>query len=138
MAMMVSLEHRLRAGSDEDVERRFFMHTLRYLTTSSGRQVEMEDWMVTSYEVEFGQEIGSGGLYVFSTPFRTLWCICSLLVSVSGQVFEGNWNKTKVALKVLVMEDGITPSSKVCLENDSFINAFDTHWYCSLFAMRSR
>jgi hypothetical protein len=67
MAVMVSLEHRLRAGSDEDVERRFFMHTLRYLTTSSGRQVEMEDWMVTSYEVEFGQEIGSGGLYVFST-----------------------------------------------------------------------
>ena len=67
MAMVVSLEHRLREGSDEDVERRFFMHTLRYLTTSSGRQVEMEDWMVTSYEVEFGQEIGSGGLYVFST-----------------------------------------------------------------------
>jgi len=67
MAMMVSLEHRLREGSDEDVERRFFTHTLRYLTTSSGRQVEMEDWMVTSYEVEFGQEIGSGGLYVFST-----------------------------------------------------------------------
>ena len=65
MAMMVSLEHRLREISDEDVERRFFAHTLQYLTTSSGHQVEMEDWMITSYEVEFGKEIGSGGLYVF-------------------------------------------------------------------------
>ena len=76
MAMVVSLEHRLREGSDEDVERRFFMHTLRYLTTSSGRRVEMEDWMVTSYEVEFGQEIGSGGLYVFSTfPYSEVYLL---------------------------------------------------------------
>jgi hypothetical protein len=67
MAMMVSLEHHLRERSDEDVERRFFPHTLQYLTTSSGHQIAMKDWMVTSYEVEFGQEIGSGGLYVFST-----------------------------------------------------------------------
>jgi hypothetical protein len=25
----------------------------------------MENWMITSYEVEFGPLIGSGGLYVF-------------------------------------------------------------------------
>jgi hypothetical protein len=62
--MMVSLQRRLQTGSDEDRERQFFTHTLRYLTTSSGRQVDMEDWMITTYEVEFGHEIGSGGLYV--------------------------------------------------------------------------
>ena len=62
MAMMVSLQRRLRIGTDEDAERQFFAHTLQYLTTCSGRQVELEDWTVTSYEVEFGQEIGSGGL----------------------------------------------------------------------------
>ena len=67
MAMMVSLQRRLQTGSDDNRERQFFAYTLRYLTTFSGRQVEMEDWMVTSYEVEFGHEIGSGGLYVF--PF---------------------------------------------------------------------
>jgi hypothetical protein len=65
MAMMVSLEKRLQTGSDDDWEHQFFAHTLRYLTTISGRQVEMEDWMITPYEVEFGCEIGSGGLYVF-------------------------------------------------------------------------
>jgi hypothetical protein len=62
MAMMVSLQRRLRAGTDEDAERQFFAHSLQYLTASSGRQVELEDWTVTSYEVEFGLEIGSGGL----------------------------------------------------------------------------
>jgi hypothetical protein len=64
MAMMVSLERRLQTGSDANRERQFFTHTLQYLTTSSGRQVEMEEWIITSYEVEFGHEIGSGGLYV--------------------------------------------------------------------------
>ena len=32
---------------------------------------------------------------------------------ISGQVFKGSWNKTRVALKVLVAEDGVTPSSAV-------------------------
>lgn len=66
MAMMVSLQKHLQTVSDEDQERQFFTHALRYLTTSSGRQVELEDWTVTSYEVEFGHEIGSGSLYVCS------------------------------------------------------------------------
>ena len=62
MAMMASLQRRLRTGTDEDIEQQFFAHTLQYLTMSSGRHVELEDWTVTSYEVEFGHEIGSGGL----------------------------------------------------------------------------
>jgi hypothetical protein len=62
MAMMASLQRRLRTGTDEDAERQFYAHTLRYLTTSSGHHVELEDWTVTSYEVEFEHEIGSGGL----------------------------------------------------------------------------
>ena len=111
MGMMVSLQRRLQTGSDDNRERQFFAYTLRYLTTFSGRQVEMEDWMVTSYEVEFGHEIGSGGLYVYS--FWYISCIHSLCI-FSGRVFKGSWNRTKVALKVLVMEDGVMPSSMVC------------------------
>jgi len=64
MAMMVSLQRHLQTGSDKDREQQFFTHTLRSLTTSSGRQVKIEDWMITPYEVEFETEIGSGGLYV--------------------------------------------------------------------------
>jgi len=61
MAMMVSLQRRLDNFSDGDRERQFLSHALRYLITASGRQVEMESWMITSYEVEFGRQIGSGG-----------------------------------------------------------------------------
>jgi hypothetical protein len=49
MAMMVSLQKRLRTETDGPRKRQFFA---QYLTMSSGRQVELEDWTVTSYEVE--------------------------------------------------------------------------------------
>jgi hypothetical protein len=64
MAMMVSIQRRLDNLLDGDQERQFLSHTLRYLTTASGCQVEMESWMITSYEVEFGRWIGSGGLCI--------------------------------------------------------------------------
>jgi hypothetical protein len=60
--MIVSLQRRLDGRLDGDRERRFFLHVLRYLMTTSGLRVELQNWMVTSYEVEFGQKIGSGGL----------------------------------------------------------------------------
>jgi hypothetical protein len=73
MAMMVSLQRRLDNFSDGDQERQFFSHALRYLITASGRQVEMESWMITSYEVEFGRRIGSGGLCVLL--LSSLFCL---------------------------------------------------------------
>ena len=59
---MVALQRRLDQQLDADVERQFFTHALRYLTVVSGRRIELESWMVTPYEVEFGSEISSGGL----------------------------------------------------------------------------
>ena len=64
MTMIVSLQRRLDNRFNGDQERQFFSHVLRYLTTSSGIQVELQNWMITSYEVEFGPQIGSGGLWV--------------------------------------------------------------------------
>jgi hypothetical protein len=64
MAAMVSLRRRLDNHIDGERERQFFSHALQYLTTVSGCQVEMQTWMITSLEVEFGPKIGSGGLYV--------------------------------------------------------------------------
>jgi len=60
--MIASLQKHLRIGLEEVIERQFVSHTLQYLTTSSGRQVALDDWTITSYEVDFGHEIGSGGL----------------------------------------------------------------------------
>jgi len=53
--------------------------------------VEIEDWMITSYEVEFGCQIGSGGF---------------------GKMFMGTWNKTQVAVKVLTSGPDVIPSSE--------------------------
>jgi hypothetical protein len=62
--------------------------------------------------VEFGQEIGSGGLYVFCIPAVIAYPL--IVYFVSGQVFQGSWNRMKVALKVLIVEGGVTPTSAVC------------------------
>ncbi|KZP05090.1 hypothetical protein FIBSPDRAFT_365385 [Athelia psychrophila] len=60
--MMASLQKRLANRSGSDRDRQFFSHCLHYLSMSSGAQVPLEDWMITSYEVDFGREIGAGGL----------------------------------------------------------------------------
>ena len=112
MAMMVSIQRRLDHLSDGDRERQFFSYALRYLTTASGRQVEMENWMITSYEVEFGRQIGSGGLYVLYCSLTHFLRICSEF-TYSGKVFIGTWNKMQVAIKVLTNGPGVAPSSEV-------------------------
>lgn len=66
MSLIVTLQRSLSKHSKNDREHQFMLHSVRYLTTSSGRQVHIEDWMVTSFEVEFGAQIGSGGLLVMS------------------------------------------------------------------------
>jgi hypothetical protein len=32
----------------------------------SGRQVQLEDWMIVSFDVEYGPEVGAGGLWAQS------------------------------------------------------------------------
>ena len=73
----------------------------------SGQQIQLEDWMITSFEVQFGPKIGSGGLYDHFTP------ICDVSFEASGQVFKGTWNHTEVALKVFNTATGAVPSSAV-------------------------
>jgi hypothetical protein len=61
MAMMASLASRIQ-GQGDGHEHQFYKYSLQYLSTLSGRHVELHDWTVTAYDVEFGTEIGSGGL----------------------------------------------------------------------------
>jgi hypothetical protein len=63
VAMMTSLQKFVmnRLGGERD--RRFFSSTLDYLAEVSGKHVvDIENWAVTTFDVEFGEEIGSGGL----------------------------------------------------------------------------
>ncbi|KAF7346776.1 Kinase-like protein [Mycena sanguinolenta] len=89
IAMMVSIQKQLNNQSVDRVEQRFYTHTLEYLTSRSGENVTVEDWMISSFEVDYGSEIGSGGF---------------------GTVYRGTWNRTEVAIKVLQNQAGVKPS----------------------------
>ncbi len=59
---MCAFHKKLQQMSRDEVEARFISSSLRILTTWSGRQVAVEQWTVTSFEVESGPLIGDGGL----------------------------------------------------------------------------
>ncbi|KAJ7622505.1 kinase-like domain-containing protein [Roridomyces roridus] len=89
LAMMVSIERRMEEnrGVLNTSEQRFFSHTLQYLASTSGQHIELEDWMISSFDVEVGAQIGAGGF---------------------GTVFKGTWNRTDVAIKMIHNESGVT------------------------------
>jgi hypothetical protein len=63
-AMMASLQRYLDQRPAGDRERKFCSHSLECLSIASGRVVELDKWTITPFEVQFGPEIGTGGLYV--------------------------------------------------------------------------
>ncbi|KAJ7114288.1 kinase-like domain-containing protein [Mycena epipterygia] len=89
VAMMVSIQKQLNHHNVDRAEQTFYAHTLEYLTSRSGQNVKVEDWMISSFEVDYGLEIGKGGF---------------------GTVYQGTWNRTEVAIKVLQNHAGIAPS----------------------------
>ncbi|KZP31913.1 kinase-like protein [Athelia psychrophila] len=91
-AMMIAFQTRLQQQLDGDRERQFFSKSVAYLQTASGRPVKIQDWTVSSFDVQFMRSIASGGF---------------------GEVLLGKWQQTEVALKVLKTVNGITPSSMV-------------------------
>jgi hypothetical protein len=62
LAMIVSIHRYLERQSGDDQETRFLSHSLKRMTTLSGRQMEVKNWMITSFDVEFEEKIGCGGL----------------------------------------------------------------------------
>jgi hypothetical protein len=62
MAMMATLQKLVTKQLLGEREHSFCTRTLNYLATKSRRHIELKGWMITAYEVEFGKEIGSGGL----------------------------------------------------------------------------
>jgi len=58
---MVSLQ-RLSQTTSSDAEKRFLTRAHQNLSATTHEQMKVESWMITSYDVEFGRKIGSGGL----------------------------------------------------------------------------
>ncbi|KAJ7898239.1 hypothetical protein B0H14DRAFT_2557275 [Mycena olivaceomarginata] len=54
LAMMASFQRRLNAAPNNNQEQTFYSHALQYLTSMSGQQVQLEDWMIASFDVDYG------------------------------------------------------------------------------------
>jgi hypothetical protein len=62
--IMATLQRLINKQHLDERELKFCSRTLDHLATISGKHIKLESWMVTSYEVDFGNKIGEGGLYV--------------------------------------------------------------------------
>ncbi|KAJ7122358.1 kinase-like domain-containing protein [Mycena epipterygia] len=93
IAMMVSIQRKLDAQEQSNsTEQIFLSHALQYLSSTSGKEVKVEDWMISSFEVDYTAEIGAGGF---------------------GKVYKGTWNHTEVAIKVVQTAAGVTPDLSI-------------------------
>ncbi|KAF8177514.1 kinase-like domain-containing protein [Mycena galopus ATCC 62051] len=95
-AMMVFLMRQMKDSSSKDgPEYKFIAHALRRLSIVSGQTINVEDWMVTAYEVDRQDKIGSGGF---------------------ADVYRATWQKTEVALKIVRTSGAsVTPTSQAVL-----------------------
>ncbi|KAF8185737.1 kinase-like domain-containing protein [Pholiota molesta] len=88
MVTVAALQKRLYNRQGDEAELRFFSNSLDYIKRKNGIEVEYEEWMITSLEVEFGKVISKGGF---------------------GVIYQGKWKGADVALKVLKNTEGVTP-----------------------------
>ncbi|KAH8829007.1 kinase-like domain-containing protein [Flagelloscypha sp. PMI_526] len=89
LAMMISIQHALQSAELRNpTEKQFLKSSFNYLAYTSGIRVPtVESWTISSFDVEFEDQIGKGGF---------------------GKVYQGVWNHCPVALKVL-QEDKVVP-----------------------------
>ncbi|KAF7362871.1 Kinase-like protein [Mycena venus] len=95
VAMMAALMRQMNSSAARcGPEYNFYSRALRRLSVVSSQKVELRDEMVTVYEVDFEEKIGSGGF---------------------GDVYRGIWHKTEVALKIIRTAGGVVPTSEAVL-----------------------
>ncbi|KAJ6573139.1 kinase-like domain-containing protein [Mycena vulgaris] len=92
--MIYLIRHTKMAPPDGGPEHIFCAQTLALLSSESGQTPDYKDWMVTVYEVDRGEKIGSGGF---------------------SDVYRATWHKSDVALKVIRTGGGIIPTSEAVL-----------------------
>lgn len=110
---MVFLQRQNEERSDKnDLEQEFFLHTLECLAAFNGCDVIAGNWMITPYEVEFGQRIGVGGLYIY---IQDRAFTCAIISLICGEVHKGTWHNSEVSIKTFKTKSGFIPSPTVYL-----------------------
>lgn len=60
--MMATFKRRINEKQGDQEELMFFKQSLRYLSTASGRQVDIKPWTISRFDIDFGETIATGGL----------------------------------------------------------------------------
>ena len=58
---MVSLQKIIEYRTGDEQELKFFTHSIQCLSAMTQYHIPWKCWMITSFDVEYGREIGSGG-----------------------------------------------------------------------------
>jgi hypothetical protein len=60
--MIITIHRHLTQNSNQDVETQFLRDTVKFMETASGRIIPVKKWTITSFDVEFEEDLSSGGL----------------------------------------------------------------------------
>lgn len=66
--MVAAIQRQLASGKIDEEEVHFYSHCLQHLSIAFADNFELDPWIITPYEIEFGAVVGSGMLSVYS-PF---------------------------------------------------------------------
>lgn len=74
-----------------------------------------ESWIITCFDVEYGRELAQvvSKYFIGARDRNILLPTVLFFMTSSARVFEGTWNKTRLAVKVLRTSSGIAPSKEV-------------------------
>ncbi len=133
--VMVTLQRLLEKRQGDQKELKFFEVSVQNLQGVSGKHVDIQPWTITALEVEFEERIGGGGLYVIYPLHKFSF---ALRCFQSGEVYRGRWNKTEVALKVMLNAENTPPNSEVRRQRIGFIPSRRLILYPRYLATKSR
>jgi hypothetical protein len=98
------METMMNQNERSTAEKKFAQNSLEEINAHGRRTISATTWTITALEIDFGEELDSGGLYVFEfAP------ICTRSSLRSGVVRRAIWHRSPVAVKSFRM-DGVKAS----------------------------
>jgi hypothetical protein len=98
-AIRCALETRISQAAGNTIEQKFAQNSLEEINARGSRLIAASSWTITALEIDFGDELDSGGLCILFLQIR----MTSSHFSSSGVVKQGNWNRLPVAVKSFQM-----------------------------------
>ncbi len=116
---------RLNAQRGHSTECHFLQHTVSLLQRKSGQDVKTESWTASSFEVDKGEKLGSGG---FSTVYKAAYLGAPVAVK---ELAPTTSSKASIASRTTTLFDSPCPQM---LMNEVAVSRFITlQMMCSMY-----